>query len=1060
MKKLKKSFKSSRDGLKIDLKMKIIAIFLIGSIFKINANTAVLSLNDNLLMSNISQQAQIEIKGTVYDEMNQPLPGATVMVKGTAIGTLTSLDGAYKILVPKGSTTLVISYTGYVKQEVLINDRSVIDIKMSQDMSSLDEVVVIGYGSVKKSDLTGSVSSVKASELPLTANASVSHMLAGKASGVLVKQNSAQPGGGVDIVIRGAGSLQAGNQPLYVIDGFPVNNSALEPGSGDRYDYGNRNPLNSINPNDIESIEILKDASSTAIYGARAANGVILITTKRGTKGRTNIEVTVSHSIQNISKYFNMLNATEWMEQSNVIGKELHLIGNNLMPYGPIDPEFEDPFIPKYTQEQIANAGIGTDWWDEVTKQGSIDELNLSLSGGTENTQYMVSVNYFNQEGIVYNSNFERFSGRFNFDQKISEKVKFGLSTTYSNIDNGNIQLGGSEWENSGVLVAALQQSPLITIYDAYGNYNINPNNAVLPNPVSYREIQDNTISKRLLVNSFIEVDLAKGLKGRVNLGLDDKSAERSNYMGQDFLYGAQNGGKATRSLGNSQDYLFNTTLSYSPDFSKDHSLSALVGYEYQKFNGDGFNVSNTQFFTDIFESNNIGAGEGTPSVGSYKFKNELASYFGRLLYDYQKKYLMTFTMRRDGTSNFGENNKWGIFPSAAVAWKISEENFMQNVNTINRLKLRLAYGQTGNSGVGDRAFGYYAPNGKYLFGNNVQVAVGQTQLANPDLKWETTSEFNVGLDVGLFRNRISATFEYFDKTIDDLLANRALPTYNVLPSVSDNIGSTKFSGYEISLNTKNLTGELKWSTDINFTSYKNRWKSRNADVILSPWQSENDPIRAIYGYKSDGVLQIDQTVDHMPNALPGNVIYQDLNGYDVDNNLTGEPDGKIDSADNVLLGSSDPGFFYGVGNTIEYKGFDFNFYFYGMGDRILFNTNRAKYMLDAGRLLRMDHNQMNEVFNIFTAENPSTTTSGLAPNPYASGSDYTLEKADFLRLKNVTLGYTVPKKWSKEVDVRIFADAQNLWTITDYSGVDPETDSLGSYPNQQSFSLGLNIKF
>jgi TonB-linked SusC/RagA family outer membrane protein len=1036
---------------------------LLGEVFKdtnveytINNRQIILSLNGAPTI-----QQQKTVSGKVTDSSGASLPGASVVVKGTTTGVITDMDGKYSLSNVPANATLQFSFVGMKTQEIPVGSKTTINVTLIEEAIGLEEVVAVGYGVAKKSSITGSISTVRSEDLPNTASTSVSHMLSGKASGVTVRQTSAQPGGGVEITIRGAGSVNAGNEPLYVIDGFPVNNNTLEPGSGDRYSMGSRNPLNSINPNDIESIEILKDASSTAIYGARAANGVIMITTKRGKEGKTNVEFTANHTIQNISKYFEMLDATGFMQMSNTLGKEYYQISNNLIPYGPKDAKLVDLYVPKYTEEQIANAGTGTNWWDEVTRPGKVSEYNLSMSGGNPSTKYLVSANYFNQEGVVQNSDFSRFSGRVNLDQNISKMVKAGLSLTGSFIDNGNTQLGSGQWENSGVLMSALVMSPLTTVYNAYGKYNINPLNATMPNPVSYKEIDDHTISKRLLANSYIEINPIKDLTAKINVGIDDKSAQRNNYMPKTFLYGSQSQGKANIALNNSTDLLFNTTLNYKKTFANLHHTNFLFGYEYQKFNGNGVGVTNNKFFTDVFGSNNLGAGEGIPSTYSYKNSGKLASYFTRISYDYKEKYILNVTLRRDGTSNFGADNKWGMFPSLAVAWRITEEDFVKKFDKLSNLKLRLSYGQTGNSGIGDRAFEYYAPIGNYLFGNTIQTAVGKSQLGNSNLKWETTTEFNLGLDFGLFNNRISGTFEYYNKVVDDLLAYRTLPSYSDLSSVADNIGATQLDGFEFNLNTRNIDKELKWTTSFNISTYNNQWKKRNPNVILNPYQNEHDPIRAIYGYKTAGIKQIGQVIPHMPNALPGNLIYQDLNGYDGNNKLTGKPDGKINSADNVLIGSWDPGLTFGIGNTFEYKNFDLNFFFYGMADYTIGNPNLFKFMLDAWRLPQTENNMMKDVSQLYRSDAPSTKYPGMAVNPYQGNSDFYLEKADFIRLKNVTLGYSLPKKLiNKILDLRVYFDAQNLLTITNYSGVDPETDSQGSYPNAKSYSFGVNVKF
>lgn len=1000
------------------------------------------------------------IKGTVVDNLGMGVPGVNVFQNSnTTSGVITDFDGNFTITVNNPKEELVFSFIGFKTKKVAIGNKTELNVVLEEESVMLDEVVAIGYGVAKKSSITGSITSVKAEDLPKSANASVNNMLAGKASGVQVLQTSAQPGGGVNIVIRGAGSVDAGNAPLYVIDGFPINNNSVEPSEGD-YSVGKRDPLSSINPNDIESIEILKDAASTAIYGARAANGVILITTKRGKEGRTNVDVSYTGSVQKVDNYFDMLDAKGFMEYSNLLGKELFLINRGMAPYGSIEPNLKD-YKPAYKIADIAKAGRGTDWWDEVTRTGIVHDANFSVSGGNSKTNFLVSGNVFDQKGLIENSDFTRFTARLNLDHKISDQLKVGVSATGSYIDNGNVQMGGTN-QTSGVLMSALQMSPLAPVYDENGDYYINPMQATLPNPVSFREIDDHTIQKRLLANGYIEYKPIKDLTLKAGVGTDIKSGERGSYLPTTFLHGAAANGKATKEIKNSKDMLFNLTANYNKTIKEKHNIGALIGYEYQNFAYDGFNSQVIDFFTDAFGSNNLGAGAGIPTVDSYKNATTLASYFTRLSYNYSEKYIASITLRRDGSSNFGAGNKWGFFPSAAFAWRIIQEDFMQQQEVVSNLKLRLSYGQTGNSGIGDKAFTYYEPtNFVYGFGDNYVIPAGITQQGNEKLKWETTTEFNIGLDYGFFQNRISGSIEYYNKVISDLLSYRTLPIYSEVRKVAENIGSTQLSGFEFDIHTVNIEGKFRWTTDFNIATYNDKWKERNPNVVLDPWVGEHDPIRAIYGYLTDGIVQEGQDVPHMTGELPGNLIFKDVNGFDENHQLTGKPDGKIDDADKVLLGSTDPGFSFGFGNTFEYKGFDLNIFFYGMGNRILMNNNKQTFLYNAEKLCTANTNMMADVESLWRSDNKSTTTPGIAPNPYPGNNDYLIENASFIRLKNITLGYSFPRKWfNDKMNLRLFVDAQNLFTWTKYTGVDPEMDSLGAYPNAKSVSFGLSMGF
>ena len=1009
-----------------------------------------------------------KISGKVTDDTGEPVIGGNILVKGFNKGSITDVDGKYTIEVPDGATVLVFSYVGYKNQEVEIGDRSYIPVILKKNDILMDEVVVIGYGTVKKSDLTGAVSSVKTDDLPMAANTSVTHMLAGQAAGVMVRQNTAQPGGGVEIYVRGAASTGAGNDPLYVIDGFPITNKSVEPESGNRYEYGARNPLNSLNPNDIESIEILKDASATAIYGARAANGVILITTKRGKSGKPVVKYSANYSVQKIAKRLEMLTAREFMNVSNEISYQKWLMDNELYPYG---SELEEDALPykgnPYGPEEVEAAGEGTDWYGLLTRNGSVNQHNISVSAGTESTRYLVSLNYYKQNGVIKNSDFRRISGRINIDQNIGKYVKAGINATYSTIFNNNVPLGDGNAENSSLLNSALHYDPLVPVKDESGNYALSPTLGMIPNPVSMLEITDQTQTDRLLANGYIEATFWKDLKVKLNMGFDKNEGRRNTYLPKSTLYGKQEGGKASINENRTLDLLFELTANYSKSLFKDRDrLDVLVGYSYQQENWDGLGAGSSQFFTDLFLWNKLEAGNvARPPVSSSKGKNELGSYFGRINYSLFDKYLFTVSLRSDGSSKFGRNNKRGLFPSGAVAWKMQNENFLKDVDWLSALKLRVSYGQTGNSNIGGNAYEYYAAGNQYVFGDAVQTGSIKSQLENPNLKWETTTELNVGFDYGFFGNRINGSFEYFHKVVSDLLAFRKLNSLMEVSLIADNIGSTQSTGYEFSLNTVNLTGAFKWNTTLNVSSYKDKWKERNPDVVLAPYEKNDAPIRAMYGCVSDGILQIGETPpESMPDLLPGQMKVKDLNGFDPDDGskLLGHPDGKIDAADRVYLGTTDPKAIIGFGNIFEYKNFDLNIFFYGMFGQYVANSNRAKYGSSGCEYILQRQNYSKEVLNRWTPDNPTNKFPSGFYSAYYGGDDWLLEKISFVRCKNITLGYSFPDKWIRKVfsQARVYVDIENPFWITNYQGLDPEMDSKGGYPSQRTYSVGIDITF
>lgn len=1024
------------------------------------------------------RQANTVVKGKITDFSGDPVMGAGVLVRGSHIGTVSDMDGNYSIEVSSGDT-LSFSSLGYESVDIVVGKSSGIDVVLNEQLNGLDEVVVIGYGEMKKSDLTGAVASVKPGDLPMSSNTSIAHMLSGRAAGVSAVQTSAQPGGGVEILVRGAASTGAGNEPLYIIDGFPVSSSGVEPASDNRYsDFGSRNPLNSLNPNDIASIEILKDASSTAIYGARAANGVIIITTKKGREGRPVVSYSANYGIQQIANRIVMMNASDFMAEANRFAEEKWYYDNRIYPYGNTDPSTVTVGMNlPYTPQQIKDAGDGTDWYDLVTQDGMIHQHNISVAGGTKGLKYMASFNFYDQNGVVRNSDFTRYTGRVNIEHKIGKIFTYGINASQSYIKSSNIPLGTEDFENSGLLNSALSYDPTVAVRDKDGNYNISPLMTTVPNPVSMLEIEDYTATKRLLANAFVQADIIKGLKLRLNLGIDDQTGTRNAYLPKTTLYGRQEGGKASKSMASRQDKLIEATLHYSLDVDGRHRLNLLAGYSWQDFLTEGMAASNSQFFTDLYKYNSLGSGENQrPTVSSDKSMTVLVSYFGRVNYNLLDRYLFTFTMRVDGSSKFGANNRYGFFPSGAFAWRINNENFLRDFKPLSDLKLRLSFGQTGNSNIGNNAFEYYTSAWhQYVFGSGVSTGMAKSQIANPDLKWETTTELNLGLDFGFFGQRLSGAVEYFNKEIKDLLGYRTLKSFMEVSRVASNIGKTKSTGVELTLRSRNFVGAFRWDTEFTLTRYRDRWKERNPEDELKPWQKSDDPIRAHYGYISDGILGIGETPpSSMPALLPGQYKVKDVDGYvrdDFGNLVTddngniqylGRPDGIIDEADIVYLGTYDPGFSIGFGNVFEYKGFDLSIFFYGMFDRIVNNATRGKYSIPEIRRILNGQNMMYEVKDRWSKDNPDSELPSGFVSVYPQPSDYLWEDAWFIRCKNITFGYTFPSRWVGKVfsKARIFVDFSNPFVITGYTGNDPETDFKAGYPNQRTYMFGIDVTF
>lgn len=1030
----------------------------------------------------------VNIKGRVTSESNpgQPLEGASVKIKGTNDGTSTNANGEFSIQIPNESATLIISYVGHQSFEVAVSRSNAnVSIALKSLDAQAEEVVVIGYGTQKKKDLTGAVSSVKTKDLVMSSGPEIGNMLKGKVAGLTIRQNSAQPGGGLDILVRGAGSVNASNAPLFVVDGFPITDLS-QPESGGRYDAGTQSILNSFNPNDIESIEVLKDASATSIYGSRAANGVILITTKKGSEGALKVQYSNNFSLQKYNNPFDVLPLNEWMQVRNEAAWEQWQFDNNVIPYGTkTQAEAEanpvnGPFRKLYTQNAINNVGRGTDWFDLVTRDGKTMQHNLSLSGGTKYTKYLVSGNFYDQQAIVKNSSFKRYSIRANIDQEINRYVKTGVNLTASRIDNENTQLGADQYENSGLIRAAIQQGPHIPALDEEGNYPLNPQLALQPNPYSLLTISDQGRIERFLGNFYIDVMPIQGVTVKLKAGIDRGTSKRQNYLPTTTLHGALEHGRAYISNSESNSYLLEATANYNKTIATHHNVDVLAGVSQQKFVSSLNSEGATGFITDAFLWNNLSAGSVQLPSTSAGSKNVIASYFGRLNYNYKSRYYVTATVRTDGASVFAANNKWGTFPSAAVAWNIAEEPFLGFLkNTFSQLKFRFSYGQTGNATINSNAFAAYAAYPAWLTGNDVRlIGVSLARLENPDLKWETTTGANFGLDFSILHGRIDGSIEIFNNVISDLLATKTLNSYQEINTIIANVGKTQSKGFEVTINTRNIqTTDFQWRTMFALSRYKDTWKERAPDWKPAVYESPNDPIRSIYSRVADGILQVGEKVpESQPELKPGMIKIKDIDGFERDANgnpavdangrfiRMGKADGIIDEADTKLMGTADPSYMAGLTNILTYKNFSLNFDFNALFGRRFADPNYTTYGVSAAGVYSNGYNALRTVKDRWTPENPSTThpSSFYGWSPYGIG-DFFVQDAWFIRLQNVSLGYNLPRKFLGNIfsSVRIHADAQNLFVISPYTGVDPETDSYtAAYPYIRTFTVGLNLNF
>lgn len=1031
-----------------------------------------------------------EIQGVVRDSSGV-LQGVSIAVRGQAgKGTITDNNGRFSLRVA-ASDVLIVRYMGYRQQEIEVGTAGSLDIVLEADFVGLDDIVVIGYGTQKRRDLTGAISSVKADDLVINSGPEIGNMLKGKVPGLMIRQNSAQPGGGLDILIRGAGSVNASNDPLIVVDGFPISD-LQQPESGGRYQAGTQSILNSFNPHDIESIEVLKDASSTAIYGSRAANGVILITTRKGKEGKPVIQYSTNFSYQKYENSFDVLPLNEWMQVRNEAAWEQWNFDNNVIPYGPRTLEeaqanpVSQPFRYLYTQNAINNVGRGTDWISLVTRDGNTQQHNLSLSGGNQATKYLISGNYYDQNGIIRNAAFERYTVRANVDQVINSYLKLGVNLTASQINNRNSQLGEYEFENSGIIRAAIQQGPHIQAIDENGNYPLNPQLALQPNPYSLLTITDHGRVERLLLNSFLDITPFEGFTVHLKAGVDRGGSKRENYIPTTTLHGALEQGRAAIASISRDDYLFEGTMNYTRRFADVHQFTALFGASQQKTRNSINNAGNSSFITDAFLWNNLNAGSGTKVVGSSAAEGRIASYFGRLNYAYADRYLLTFTVRTDGASVFARNNKWGTFPSLAVGWNLSEEPFLEHIRTFApQIKLRAGHGQTGNASIniteaiGRNAFPAYSAYPAWLSANDaILIGVSLARLENPNLKWETTTETNIGLDFSLFRGRVDGSIDVYNKVISDLLALKPISSYHQVNQIIANVGKTQSRGFEVGITTHNVRNkDVHWRTMVAVSRYVDRWKERAEDWKPAVYESVDDPIRTMFYRPSDAIQQLSDPVPvSQPELRPGMVRMKDVDGFqrdangnpEVDENgiflRTGAPDGIIDDADTRLLGTTDPGLILGFTNIISYRNWTLNLDFNGMFGRRIADPNFVTYGIGAVGVFQNGYNALRTVKDRWTPERPSTThpSSFWGYSPYGVG-DFFLQDAWFVRLQNVALEYRLPLSWVGKAfsEAAINANAHNLFVLTPYTGVDPETDSYtAAYPNIRTFTLGVRLKF
>jgi TonB-linked SusC/RagA family outer membrane protein len=978
------------------------------------------------------QQQQKSVNGIVTDTRNQPLPGVTVVVKGTTTGTVTNSEGIYTIANIPVDAVLQFSFVGMKTQEIVVEGQTTINIALEEETVGIEEVVAIGYGSVKKSDLTGSVSSIESNEIQAFATANVMQSLSGRAPGVLVLQNTGAPGGSVSVRIRGTNSIQGSNEPLYVVDGFP---------------YSSSNPT-VLSNSDIESVEILKDASATAIYGSRGANGVIMITTKRGKKGQTSVDFESSYGIQTLRKKLNLMNATEYANFYN-------------------EQAVNDKLTPYFTQDQINGFADGYDWQDLVFDPAPIKNNSLSINGGNEKTQFSLSGTVFDQEGIINGSNYKKYSLRAFFTHEINKmlSIDYGATLTKNSTETRNSS-GGNR--GNSLISAAISAPPTLTPYNEDGTYRVLATaypfiSNVLINPLNFINEQTNATNANIvLANAAIIFEPIEGLKLKIYGGVENNDSRSDNYTTLNFI---NSNGVASVSNTNNLSLLNENTLSYNKTLNEKHSIGAVIGFTYQNFTSKTLNGSGSGFLSDVPETYDLASAEIPGIPGSGYSKSVLLSYLGRVNYSYNNKYLLTASIRADGSSKYSEGNKWGYFPSAAFAWKVTEEGFMQDLNLISDLKFRTSFGYTGSQAIAPYATMNQLLSGKTVFGNALYNTYSPGTTLPGDLKWETTEQADMGIDIAIYDNRFRLSVDAYLKNTRDLLNTVKLPSSLGFTQTVQNVGQIQNKGIELALDANVLTGKFKWDMNGNISFNKNKvvklyggqdiLGGSIATTFINDTPSllrEGEPMSVFYGYMKDGYDEV------------GKEVYKDLSGAD------GVPDGLINQFDKTIIGDSNPDFIYGLNSNMSFKNLELSLFFQGSHGNDIVNVSSIGNTIDYGFGLNM----LKEVHdNHWTPDNTNAKYPALTRKLNMLFSDRFVEDGSYLRLRNIQVAYNLPLlswgiNWMR--NVQLYASGQNLLTITKYSWWDPEVNSQGSgnsigqgidyysYPTAKTITFGIKV--
>lgn len=1010
-------------------------------IYQLNAQTILIKIapssRGKKVLTTEEIPSQQPVSGIVTDTDGQPLSGVSVALAGTNTGTITDANGRYQLPVPGGKGTLVFTYIGFVPQKVSVDDSGkVVSIRMQQEQAALNEIVVVGYGTQRKIETTGSIASVSGSEINQTPVANLAQGIQARVPGVQITQNSGAPGGNISVRIRGTNSIQGTSEPLYIVDGVQISNSG-----------GIRtvSPLSTINPGDIESIEVLKDASSTAIYGARAANGVVLITTKRGMSGPTHVVYDGYYGSQQVTRILPVLNAQQFAELENETFK------NNFYP---------DP----------ASLGEGVNWQKLIFREAPIQNHQLSINGGSEKTQFAVSANYFNQDGIIINSNFKRYAARLNLDHQISPIIRIGATILGSYNVNSGIQTGvTTEAVGSNILGAAITAPPTMqpyredgTIYpfgeQAQGRYR------EVYNPLGIAEVLDRTTLNRTLANFYGEARIIEGLTYRASFNVD-LGHNLNDYYSPRYIISINDiddrSGSGSKTNSHSTTLLHESVVTYSTVFADEHSLKFTGLFATQSELGNSAVSSGIGFPNDATMNESLQLAQNY-TISSNRSKSQLISYMGRINYGYRDKYFLDATARIDGSSKFGKNNKYGFFPAVSAAWRIIEEPFMENIEGLSDLKLRASYGLTGNAGAISpyRSLNTVAASAGYQINHVYNTGINPSGIANPDLRWEKSTQANLGLDIGFLKNRLNVTVDAYHKRTDDLLYIKSLPLSSGYASITGNYASLENKGIELAANATVLQGVFNWDISANMSINKNEVLSLDGGTTEERFITtytilkEGAPLGAFKTYLFDGIIQTGETILPGYDGRVGGHKIKDYNN-----------DGSINSDDQIITGNPNPKYIFGFSSNLSFKNFDLSIFLSGVQGNDIFNFSRYRFENPFGL-----QNLFKVMEDRWTPANPSNQYASAFQGGRLPVSDTFIEDGSYLRCKNITFGYSVPAIKGLR-NVRVYISGNNLFTLTNYSGYDPEVNSYAGsntaigidntvYPQARSFIAGVQLSF